>query len=83
MCLTPAGGLRNGAIIIYTAFRTSFIHLILMSTYRSSSHRVYFQKVLVSCSLLGKCRALPLLRARDLGMKKMESCPLKGSHLPL
>lgn len=60
----------------------SFIHLTQMSTYRSSSHRVYFQKVLVSCFLLGKCRALTLLRARDLGMKRMESYPLRGSYLP-
>ena len=25
---------------------------------------------------------LTLLRARDLGMKKREACPLRGSHLP-
>ena len=83
MCLTPARSSRNGAIIIYMAFCTSFIQLILMSTYRPSSHRAYFQKVLhVSYFLLGKSGALPLLRARAVGMKKMESCPLRGSHLP-
>lgn len=38
--------------------------------------------LMTTCFLLGKCRALPLLRARDLGMKKMESCPLRGSYLP-
>lgn len=54
-----------------------------MSTYRPSSHRAYFQEVLhVSYFLLGKSGALTLLRARDVGMKKMESCPLRGHHPP-